>query len=707
VIFGPRNRRVPVRIPSPQMSPTQVRWLGALLIAVQLPQVAYVPVWVAVTGLLLVGARLMMVRNVGQESRAHKLAAKSWFLGLVAVLAALAIRQSFGYFLGRDPCVAFLFVLVGIKFIETRTARDGTLLVCLACFLMVTPFFYSESLLATAAALPAMLMLGVVLQALARPPSAPPFPSWRAPLRATLVMLLQGIPLAAMLFVLFPRVSGPLWGVPADHSAKTGLSDRMAPGLISQLSLSDSVAFRVDFRGPVPPAWLRYWRGPVLSSFDGRTWSMGPRRSDGLLSRGDESSLVYTVTLEPHWRHWLFALDLPASLPQITMGTDAIMRNEADAVLTRDQQLIARRDITRALSYVQTSVLEDSYPAGDARRLATDIAENTRLPATPAQGNPRTIAFARELRRSYPDDGSYVRAVLDHFRREPFFYTLEPPLLGDNPVDGFLFETRRGFCEHYASTFAVLLRAAGVPARVVTGYQGGELNPNGDYMIVRQSDAHAWAEALIDGRWQRFDPTAAVAPSRIQLGLGGALPAGEPVPLLARLDSSLLRELQLAWDAINHGWRRHVVGFNYERQRSMWQNLAIDHVEPWQIVATVAGAALFWSALLLGWLAWRNRREDRVRAVWDGLCVRLARAGLPRAAHEGPLAFAARAAGRWPEFAAAFGVIGESYAALRYGPPTARQPDARGRLPALARLERAIAVLPSPKSLRSAPLPGA
>ena len=700
-----RNRRVAPRVRSTALSRTQVRWLGALLIAVQLPQTPHVPVWVACAGIALVGLRLALANRDRQEGGARAALAGPWLLAAFAVAAGFAIRQSFGYFLGRDPCVAFLYVLVGIKFIETRNARDGTLLVCLACFLVVTPFFYSQSLLATAAALPALIMLGVALQALARPPAdSPAFANWRAPVRTTVIMLLQGIPLAAMLFILFPRLDGPLWGLPADHTAKTGLSDRMAPGLISELSLSDAVAFRVDFEGPVPPPWLRYWRGPVLSVFDGRTWSVGVRRPGGALARGTGPALVYTVTLEPHWQPWLFALDLPASLPQITLDSENVTRR-ADAALMRDQQLIARAPITRPLRYVQTSVLDDGYAAGSPQQVATDISDNTRLWASRGMRNPRTLDFARELRKLHADDGAYIRAVLDHFRQQPFHYTLAPPLLGADPVDGFLFDTRRGFCEHYASAFAVLLRAAGIPARVVTGYQGGEMNPNGNYMIVRQSDAHAWAEALLDGRWQRFDPTAAVAPSRIQKGLGAALPAGEPVPLLARLDESFLKDFQLAWDAINHGWRRHVVGFNYERQRELWQDLDIGRFALWQIVAGVLAVAALWTGALFGWLAWRNRRLDRARALWDGLCARLGRAGLPRAPHEGPLAYAARAALRWPDLAPAFSVIGASYATLRYGPAAATSAVGGGSPPALARLERAIAVLPSPSALRSAPMP--
>jgi len=292
--------------------------------------------------------------------------------------------------------------------------------------------------------------------------------------------------------------------------------------------------------------------------------------------------------------------------------------------------------------------------------------------------------------------------VLDWFHHEAFFYTLMPPLLGANPVDEFLFATRRGFCEHYASAFVVILRAAGIPARVVTGYQGGSINPNGNYMIVRQSDAHAWAEAIIGGQWRRFDPTAAVAPSRIQLGLGGSLPASEQVPMLARLDESFLKSLQLSWDALNHDWRRNVIGFNFDRQRALWREWQLNSLAPWQLTALVAAMASAWIGGLLGWLAWRRRRQDRARALWDRVCTRLARAGLPRAAYEGPLDYVSRAAARWPQFAKAFAVIGESYAELRYGPVSAHADTTLERASALWRLRRAVRILPPTSALRRA-----
>jgi hypothetical protein len=247
----------------------------------------------------------------------------------------------------------------------------------------------------------------------------------------------------------------------------------------------------------------------------------------------------------------------------------------------------------------------------------------------------------------------------------------------------------------------VLLRAAGIPARVVTGYQGGEINPRGGYLIVRQSDAHAWAEALVDGEWRRYDPTAAVAPSRIQMGLGGALPASADVPMFARLDAGWLKSIQLAWDAVNHDWRRQVVGFNYDSQRALLRELKLDRVAPWQYVALVAAIALAWVAFALGWLTWRRGRRDRAVVHWQALCTRLARAGLPRLAHEGPLAYAERAAARWPSLAGELRALGAAYATLRYGPASARADTDGERAAALSDLERGIAGLPRPSELRA------
>ena len=675
----------------PLLTSSQLTNLGILLVAAQLPQATLLPVWVALTGLALVMLRFALLWR--ERARFGSTAGRripSWALAVVALALAFAIRKTYGYFVGRDPCVAFLFVLVGIKFLEVRTRRDGTLLVCLAVFLLITPFFYSQSPLAALAALPAILATGAALESLAHPQAASiSIGSVRAAWLRTLVMIAQGLPIATALFLLFPRLASPLWGLPADHGAATGLSDRMAPGSISELSLSDTVAFRVDFDGPAPPARLRYWRGPVLSLFNGREWRAAPPQPGGRLVDESARSVRYTVTLEPNDHPWLFALDFPAEAPAIDLDAGSRGGGGSLAGYSREQQFLMRGPITQPIRYTIESRLVDSYPMASARE--------AQLNARPPVGNPRTVDFARAMRQQYPDERRYISALLQWFHNEPFFYTLAPPLLEEQPVDMFLFDTRRGFCEHFASAFVVMLRAAGIPARVVTGYQGGEINPRGGYMIVRQSDAHAWAEAVVNGRWQRFDPTAAVAPSRVERGLFGSVPAGDPVPLFSRQDGGWLKSVQLTIDALNHHWRNSVISFNRDRQRALWREWKIDQFAAWQVVVAVAVALGLWAVLVLAGFAARRKQQERALTLWDAACRRLAKAGLPRLAHEGPLAFAERASRRWPQFEIAFRAIGESFASLRYGITENRDSERRALV---ATLERAIDVLPSPAKLR-------
>jgi transglutaminase-like putative cysteine protease len=695
------GRRVFARGVATPLTDAQVGWIGALIVAAQLPHLPSLRLWVALAGIAMVLLRLALMQRDRRRGVVSPKLIPAWALAIVALAIGFAIRFSYGYMLGREPCVAFLYVLVGIKFLEARSARDGGLVVCLASFLIVTPFFYSQSPLAAVAALPAILLVGAALDKLARTPAdARAANEWKAPLAGAARLLLHGIPLAALLFILFPRLAAPLWGLPTDQAAKSGLSDSMAPGTIRDLSLSDAIAFRVDFDGPVPQPQQRYWRGPVLSRFDGRTWSVLPLRQDGTIQHAAGTAIAYTVTLEPHYKPWLFALDFPVSLPRVETATSVTGPSNAGEIagITRSQQLLARSLVIQPLQYRVRSVLRDRFPAD----VAIDAADNLELPSRRGFENPRTIEFATTLRAEYPDNNAYIRAVLSWFRNEKFVYTLTPALLESDPVDGFLFDSRRGFCEHYAGAFVLLLRAAGIPARVVTGYQGGEINPRGGYMIVRQSDAHAWAEALLDGEWVRYDPTAAVSPTRIEAGLGGALPTSDDVPLLARLDVGWFKGLQLTWDAINHDWRRHVIGFDYDRQRSFWREWNIDSATGWTYIAVLGGLGLAWVGLLLGWLVWRRQRRDRARKEWHALTARLARAGLPRLPYEGPLAYVERATARWPEASDALLMIGETYAALRYGPAATRADGDRERSALLARLAGAVQSLPSAARLRAA-----
>ncbi len=678
------QRRARARRAASSLTPSQVRWLGAMLLVAQVPQVPNVPLWVAAFALALIGVRLWLLSR--DRSRPDAAAARipSWALLLFAIVAALMIRASYGYLLGRDPSVAFMVVLASIKFLEARSARDGTLLVCLAAFLAITPFLFGQSPLAALAMLPALLAIGGALAALgARTPLSAAAAVPRVAIATTARLLVQGLPLAAMLFVLFPRLAAPLWGLPQTGRAITGLSDTMSPGRIAELTQDDSVALRADFEGAPPPSAQRYWRGPVLSRFDGVTWTSSYQRVGGPLVPYTSGAVSYTVTLEPSDRPWLFALELPAALPRLADNALA-----GDIAITRDQQLLSRQPVSQVLRYTQLSLLSDRHPAH-----ADDQTVNLQLPP---QANPRTREFAKTLRARHAGDRAMIDATLAHFREEPFVYTLEPgELLARDPVDAFLFDSRRGFCEHYASAFAVLLRAAGIPARIVTGYQGGELNPRGNYLIVRQSDAHAWVEAIVDGSWQRFDPTGAVSPLRIESGISRALPNAD-LPLFARLNDGWLKDAQWLFDAMNHAWRRNLVGFDRGRQHELFRTMKLDPGELWQVASLAALAAALWMGGVLAWLGYRRKQRERAAALWSDVCVRLARAGLPRELHEGPLAFSSRASERWPDYAIAFHAIGESYAKLRYGRIGRREHEAL-----IATLQRAAEVLPAVGTLRN------
>ncbi len=668
------------KAPSP-MTRTQLGALAALLLCAQMPLWAHIDRWIAIAGTALVIARLVFPFD-----RNNLRTLRRWLLPGFAIAAAIGIRVEYGYFLARDPCVAFLYVLVGIKFLEARGTRDGGLLVCLALFLALTQFFYAQTILAAVAAMPALLATGVALAVLRT--SAGVSEPWRPHVRATARLILQGVPIAALLFVLFPRLAGPLWGSPLESGARTGLSESMSPGSISDLSLSDEVAFRVEFSSAPPPPSQRYWRGPVFARFDGATWRPLYKLRSGQFVPPSGRAADYTVTMEPHGKLWLFALEHPTGPPHApNPDAPAGPATEVLATVTYDQQLLARAPVTQAVRYTLRSAMIGTFAA-----VGNDASDNLQLP----HGNPRTIEFARDLRARTASDRAYVAAVLDWFRTESFVYTLSPDLLHRDPVDGFLFDTHRGFCEHFAGAFALLLRAAGIPSRVVTGYQGGEMNPTGEYMIVRQSDAHAWTEALLDGKWQRIDPTAAVAPSRIERGIGAALPAGERIPYLARIEMTWLKSLQLRWDSVNYHWQRGFVGFNLERQRDFLRDLGLKGAPPWRIVALLAAAAFVWGIAVLGLSRLRRSRVDAEVALWRRACRKLARAGLERRPDEGPLAYADRAAVRWPAVATQIKGIAECYALLRYGPAAARTEKS------VAELRASVSSLPPARELRAA-----
>jgi transglutaminase-like putative cysteine protease len=421
---------------------------------------------------------------------------------------------------------------------------------------------------------------------------------------------------------------------------------------VSRLVESPETAFRVRFDGDLPPPAQRYWRGPVLWETDGRTWRPGtpvdpPPRIEAAGPRID-----YEVTIEPHRRRWLFALDLPVSRPP-------------GASLTVDHQLLAAKDVEGRFTYRLGSVT-------DYRTVGLGPDEEFAALQVPDRVSPRVRALAERWRRESPDADGIVERGRALFRDEPFVYTLRPPPLGDDPIDAFLFEARRGFCEHYAASFALLMRLAGVPARIVTGYQGGELNTVGDYLTVRQSDAHAWVEVwLADRGWVRIDPTAEVAPGRIEspIDQGASLAAGR-VAFRTELPwaAAALRQARWLIDAANLNWHRWVVGYDKERQDSLLRDLGLAGLSPTQLAVlavTVAGGLL---AVFGIWvLRHRPARRDPVVAAYERLCHKIERAGVTRAPYEGPRDFIDRAAGALPEAASRLRSIGRLYEQLRYG----------------------------------------
>lgn len=612
--------------PTAQLDKRALYSLAALLLLSQLPHVLHLPFWVSAAGITIVGIKLF---EHSRSNRLTTLLLSPVGMIIVALGGAALIRWHFGYFLGRDPCVAFLFILVSAKYAEVRKSSEATLLLCLCGFLLLTQYFYSQSILSALVTLPAVLALGTALAVLRDPTNAP---KTTQNLKMVSKLLIQGAPLAALLFIVFPRLPGPLWSLPDDSIATTGLSDSMSPGTIGSLSKSDAVAFRVEFDGNVPPPEQRYWRGPVLSEFDGKRWSLSPTRQTlKPNSNGPEEKSHYTVTLQPTQQPWLFSLDHPVSLPVSVTSDSAAARTLA--YMSTDLQLKSSKNVKTTLRYKQISTLSDSFkPATRPSPLLTQLSGN----------HPETIKFALEMRAKASSDLQYAENLLAYFNREPFHYTLQPSLLGDRPVDEFLFSTRNGFCEHYASAFVVLLRAAAIPSRVVTGYLGGEMN--GDYMIVRQSDAHAWTEAYINGRWIRFDPTGAVAPSRVEQNMASALGVNEPVPMMARRGNDLFRRIKLGIDELNYDWQRLIVNFNNDTQHKLWEKLGLPKLQLWQITMTVLVVSAIWCVFVLGWPITVKKGATKEQRTWNRYISLLKRHGIHRQTSEKPHAFVQRAA---------------------------------------------------------------
>lgn len=569
-------------------------------------------------------------------------------IGIMVVLAMLVVR-TFGNPFGREAGSALLLAMLAAKMLETHTLRDARVVLTATCFVALAGFLFDQGPLQVTIAFVVVVALLGTLALLADPrprPATEALARLRDPGRIGARHALVAIPFAIACFVLFPRLDSPLWGAPTDaFGARTGISDRMQPGMLSSLALDDTPVMRVRFDGDMPPAANRYFRGLVFWWFDGSAWT----GKDALKGFAQEPELVplgpaldYEVIIEPTDQPWLYVLDAPSSAATgMTLGGDFQLRREAP--------------VTSVLRYTASAHLEYRMQP-DLPRLQRRLGLQL-----PGDGNPRTRALAQ---RWAVETGGDARAIAERalglFNAE-FIYSLEPPLLARDAVDDFLFETRIGFCEHFASAFAFVMRAAGVPARVVVGFQGGLVNRAGGYLLLRRADAHAWTEIWIDGEgWVRVDPTAAVAPERIAESARAQfdLRAGAAGP-------GWLSRLRERTDLFGYWWNRTLIEFSALRQRQMLQSFG---APPDQrvLVALLAVAGLLTLGIASWWLARRRGTVDPVLAEWRHFRRRLRRAGVDDAAHLGPADLAARAAAALPDAAPAIREIAAAFVDLRY-----------------------------------------
>jgi transglutaminase-like putative cysteine protease len=630
------------RSETPGVSSEQLSWLIASILLTGAPHLLHVHPWVPVVVVTLLFWRFIAA------SRRWSLPG-AWLRVPLTLLGFGGVLLSYRQVSGLSAGSALLLIMAAMKLLETRGHRDRAIVIFICYFLLFATFLREQAIWSSAYLVIGILVTTAALIQIARIGSVVSTP---AAMAYAARLMLQSLPIALLLFLLFPRIPGPFWSLPhTGDQAVSGLSGELNPGDISELALSDKVAFRVRFNTAPTGTSQLYWRGPVMDTFDGQKWTQGQVRPPGTSSLPNKTGplIDYEVTLEPHGQHWLLALETPVTWDARGAG------------LSSTGQLLRNTPVERRLSYRSTSVLGTSHRQ-DA--MATVLSQNRKLPE---QGNPRSIAFARQLRTEVASDAEYLQKLLQYFSAEPFYYTLRPPSLGADPVDEFLFDTRRGFCGHYASAFTLLARAGGIPTRVVTGYQGAEQNPLGDYWIVRQSDAHAWTEAWIDDRWVRFDPTAMVAPDRIEYGFDAAMESRNESRGDLLSSNQLLVRAMLGWDAVSTGWNRWILGFGPESQSTLMSLIGIRHptIEHLVIIMTLSITALL---IIIG-IAQRYRarpRLDDLLIAYNSLCQRTGKIIRARRSAEGPDEYLAALCIERPDLSGELRALFSMYVRLRY-----------------------------------------
>ena len=604
----------------------------ALVLGVHAP---HLPWWLSALLAIILGWRWW-------QRRQHTGRVPRWLKLPLLALLTLGLIAWYGSLFGREPGTALAVGLLILKLLETETARDAHVGVSFACFALMAALLFDQGLVATVVVALGLLPALATLRAL-EPAQAPTTLSHA--MLPSLTLLAAALPLTLLSFLLIPRLASPLWGAPSPDQATTGLSDSMSPGNFTDLLTDDRPALRVTFDGAPPAPDLRYFRAYVMWNYDGRSWRhrrAEPSRTLAPIEVGQ--SIGYQISLEPTQQRILPSLDIPLAAP-------------ARARLQPDRELLADKRVTDPISYSLRSALHYRLqPTLGARERQLGL-------QLPTGFNPRTHALANEWRARYgSDDAAIVRAGLSLFHDGGFRYTLRPAPLGRNSVDDFLFSTREGFCEHYSSAFTLLMRAAGIPARVVTGYQGGYWNKLGNYLLIRNSDAHAWTEVWLAGRgWVRTDPTAAVRPERASLGAAAA--AGDQ---LSWYRTGWLQSARNHWDIVNRWWNQGVIGFDALRQRSLLTPFGIRDTDTALLGILLAITSVVFMLAGLAWALLRRQPRDPLRAAMRQLERKLAQRGITRRLGEGPQHYLSRAARALPAQREELINLMNDYLELRY-----------------------------------------
>ncbi|MEP5567007.1 MAG: DUF3488 and transglutaminase-like domain-containing protein [Halioglobus sp.] len=629
-------------------------WIIISMFTLVLPHIERIPPWVLLVYFVAALWRIMVYRGRWSFPR--------WPVKLALILAGSAgILLSFSTLIGLEPTVALLLTAFALKLLESAERKDAYVLLFLGYFVVLTEFLFSQDLLIVLLSLLNVVIVTTGLVALHRPGDNR---FSLRPMRQAASMVAQAAPLMLVLFFLFPRI-GPLWTVPLkSQQAKTGMSEFMSPGDVSRLSRSGEVAFRVEFSGDIPPQSELYWRGLVMSRLQQGTWSAlnfyeapaSERRQNEPERVGDP--LRYSIILEPTQQRWLYAL-------RYARSTDSGIMTSSDFRLFKP--IVIEDDYLYQVR---------SWPEAQLEISLSEWRRKTEL-SLPGTDNPRARALAEQFAAEAQSPADIVDRVLEHFNSQPFVYTLQPPLLPErDAMDAFLFDTRRGFCEHYASSFVIMMRAAGVPARVVAGYQGGEVNPVNRTVIVHQFDAHAWAEVWLEGEgWVRVDPTAAVAPERIELGLEEALAeegsflADSPLSPLRYRNIDIINSLRLRYDAITYRWQAWVVGFDQDKQFSLLQDFFGEFTARKFAAVLLGSWALVLFPVGLGLLLRRKTHElSKLDKHYLAFCQKLGKMGIERESGETPQEFATRAQKALPRLAGSIADITSRYSSLAYAP---------------------------------------